>query len=559
MASRPASTPAGTSQNTAKGQKRRVTSAPSNKRLPSVRRDSQETLPLRNGNGPTRTTRKNSTVTRSPRVTWAGPGTSNDSSQRRPTKSLAESGRRWSSELRLQKDAKRSPAGVDRRWSSELRTQSTTGRSPARSRRRATAPAISEVSEPSTEELAQFAAEAERQRAELEAVKQAAAARAAEHAKLLGKVKEVNTRIVVRRCATHWRTTTENARFAGPFLCPQSERQMATMQCAKRATPKDTVVAFLLAVMKYKRDRLIGEKMLSPVLHPDLLLGTSDSASSRASAGNITLESTSSTRAKLRKSTKVRLQSLGENTLASYVLGTLPSNGYAYDPDNVNFAFSIRLSDKNFDKKDERAKDGDKAVVHIITSGALPPTRAVKLTRVDGQWAVHDFANLCTNVHPPVDIAAAVVEDTVTPRRHNPNDRGYVDGKIRIYDSRGNVIGYEPTRASLSGTYLPDLRCGKNGFATGFTPAPKYVRAKAQRRESEVDLAARHDRARSSVQDHAAKLAAAEMLKKWNREPGLPRRVVTSGQLEPAKSLNDVLRMMKARGSVLHASPAQVC
>jgi len=404
-------------------------------------------------------------------------------------------------------------------------------------------------------------------------------ARAARRRDLLAQVKQINTKIVVRHCARRWRMVTASAREAGPHGLPESERAFVQLGCSSLKTPKDAVVSFLLGTFKYKKDRGAGERMLARTLHPELLVGnfTDDlddfdfdaveKASSRTS-----IPPPSPSKRKLRKSTRLRLQTLRSNTLASYVVGTSPENGYALDPERVGFKFNLLLSTAGFGKADAPVPEGGRATVHVITSGALPPTRAVELKYHKGRWKVVDFSNLCTNVLPPAEHPAGVTDTDETdaptwvratspkPSRRSSVDRGRVEGHMRIFDTEGNVIGYERTRASLKGPIskrptLPAIRTSRSytGYGTGFTPAPQMHRSKVWQSkvdEEEPDLE-RHARARESTQLQAEALAAAEFVRKFEAEPKIARRIVTSG-VEPSGKIAEVLLKMKSKGTVTH-------
>lgn len=172
------------------------------------------------------------------------------------------------------------------------------------------------------EQLAREREEAERAREEAEREAQREReVRVAKRRKLLAEVKKINTRIVVRKCAQHWKLVTVEARHAGPHGLPESEKAFHQLPCSALRTPKDTVVAFLLATFKYKKDRGTGERMLARTLHPELLSGnyTEDLDNMEVPdtpAPRSSLPPTPSKR-KLRKSTRLRLQTLRSNTLAS--------------------------------------------------------------------------------------------------------------------------------------------------------------------------------------------------------------------------------------------------
>ena len=244
------------------------------------------------------------------------------------------------------------------------------------------------------------------------------------------------------------------------------------------------------------------------------------------------------------------------NHACRYVKGSSPENGYAIDPDAVTIEFNLLLSSPKCGKPGDAA-EGDTSTVHVVTSGALPPTRAVHLTFHKGQWKVHDFSNLCTNVVPPVAhgteedgrIRAANLINGVN--RRNPMDRGFVEGHMRIFDTSGKVIGYEKTRSSLQRPRKSLERLAKTEFPTGYVRPPQYYRSKHHsfKLDGPVDVD-RHERARASTRSRAEELAAHDFGREWLDNPSLARRVVTGEQ--PSGKMAELIQKMRSNGMVVY-------
>lgn len=266
-------------------------------------------------------------------------------------------------------------------------------------------------------------------------------------------------------------------------------------------------------------------------------------------------------------------------------MGTSPENGYALNPEAVGFKFNMLLSSTGFGKPDHPIPDTATATVHVITSGALPPTRAVQLTYHNGKWKVRDFSNLCTNVLPPLELdeeeekaaleaknfgAKLVRVRRVSldkPKSFNALDRGFVEGHMRIFDNGGKVIGYEQTRASLLGksargsrSSIRSARLSRESFPTGFTRAPQLHRSKHFNMEIDETEPSneRHERARLSTQSQAEDLAAKDFIRDWQENPSMARRVVTQG-MEPTGKMAAMLKSMESKGVVVQQASDTQC
>lgn len=412
--------------------------------------------------------------------------------------------------------------------------------------------------EPTEEELEQTRQEEERQRQEAEAAAERIRQERAEECRVLrAQVAEINQKIAVRLCAHTWLRATQYSRVSGPLCLPESERALAALPEAKLATPKDAVIVFLLAAFKYKKDRSVGERMLAPSLHPDHHAGLIDADHDEPEdgVGRRCSRPLTPGKRKIRKATRLRLQGLRNHTLASYVMGASPENGYAIDPESVSFKFNLLLSSPRCGQRGTPT-EGDTATVHVVTSGALPPTRAVHLTFHKDQWKVQDFSNLCTNVLPPVvqgnesDGRVRATNLIQGIDRRNPVDRGFVKGHMRIFDANGKVIGYEKTRASLQRPRQSG-RLTKTQFPTGFVRPPQYYRSKHfhMHLDDEKPDIKRHERARESTRSKAEDLVADDFSREWLDNPSLARRVVTGET--PSGAMAELIQKMRLNGMVV--------
>lgn len=328
-----------------------------------------------------------------------------------------------------------------------------------------------------------------------------------------------------RRAGIRWLRRTREARIAGPFQVPTSVAELcSTIEAYKLdKSPRGAVVAFLLAAIernlrrtrKGKRKR--DSEMLAATLHPECTMDPGESSDPHAS-------SRGQRRRVVRKYSIQKLQSMSEETLRSYAVGSTPDNGYSFDPSSVQFKIDNIAS-----KAGPWATPTEGATVDVFmfTNGAPPlhpESRACQVKCREGKWYVRKFDKLCGAVREPIGTVDELTEVPTTPERHDSKSE-----PRSLFIAAGTVNSKSEKQKSDEAQFVytgPAPPSAHERFQTGLTGPVFSTRKRQNREEKPEQRAERHRQAAHHTSDLASFLANKEMYRRWAEHPSMLRRLI---------------------------------
>lgn len=371
----------------------------------------------------------------------------------------------------------------------------------------------------------QKALEAEAAREFEEMVRESIAKREQQIASWKAAAKSIDLNNAWRRAGIRWLRKTREARIAGPFKVPTSVAELCSTIEAYNLdkSPRGAVVAFLLAAIernlrrtrKGKRKR--DSEMLATTLHPECTMDPGESSDPHASHRG-------QRRRIVRKYSIQKLQSMSEETLRSYAIGSTPANGYSFDPSSVRFKIDNIASIAG---PWATPADGATVDVFMVTNGAPPlhpESRPCQVKCREGKWYVRKFDKLCGAVQEPIGTVDELTEVQST------HDRDYIKSESQsLLDAVGAANRKSEEQKSDETQFVytgPEPPSAHERFQTGLTGPVFSTRKRHNREEKPEQRAARHRQAAHHTSDLASFLANKEMYRRWAEHPTMLRRLI---------------------------------